>query len=302
MTTDRATEDPTVPPTGVRALPPGGRTLRVNGVDLYADTLGDPADPAVLLIGRSVLAWEDGFCERLVAGSRFVVRYDFRDTGRSVGYEPGAPPYTLRDLVTDAVELLDVLGVARAHVVSSSGGGWIGQLMGLDHPDRVATLTLISTRSIAPGPCDPDLPDHTDGIMAFFRAGEPDWSDRAAVIDHLVAVDRAMAGTARPFDEAAARDLAGRVLDRTRNIRSSLSNIAFIDHGDRWRERLPEVSAPTLVIHGTDDPFFPYGNGVALAAEIPGAELLALEGTGHELPPVDWDTVVTAILRHTAGP
>jgi pimeloyl-ACP methyl ester carboxylesterase len=192
------------------------------------------------------IAWEDEFCERLAAGSRFVIRYGLRDTGRSVGYEPGAPGYSLRDLVADAVGLLDVLGVAGPHVVGASGGGWIGQLMALDHPDRVASLTLIATRPTAPGPSDPDLPEHAEKFMAFFmNAARPDWSDRAAAIDYLVDFERALAGDGRPFDEAAARDLAGRVFDHTINLESSMTNIAFIDHGDRWRERLPDVSAPS---------------------------------------------------------
>jgi pimeloyl-ACP methyl ester carboxylesterase len=284
------------------SVEPGARIVRANGVDLCAGTFGDPADPAILLVGRSMLSWDDEFCERLAAGSRFVIRYDLRDGGRSVGYATGAPRYSLRDLVADAIGLLDVFGLARAHLVGSSSGGWIAQLAALDHPDRVASLTLISTRPTAPGPSDPDLPDHAEKIGAFrMERGRPDWSDRAEVIDYLVDRDRLLAGDGRPFDEAAARDLAGRVFDRTANVASSLTNIAFIDHGDRWRERLPEVSAPTLVVHGTDDPFFPYGNGVALAAEIPGADLLTLEGTGHELPRAVWDVVVPAILRHTAG-
>ncbi|MBC6459183.1 alpha/beta fold hydrolase [Actinomadura sp. HBU206391] len=298
----RAPRRPSTPPTGVRSLAPGGEIVPVNGVDLCAETLGDPGDPAILLVGRSMVEWEDEFCERLAGGSRFVIRYDLRDTGRSVSYETGDPGYSLRDLVADAAGLLDVLGLPRAHVVGSSGGGWIGQLMALDHPDRVESLTLIAARPTAPGPSDPDLPDHSAEIMAFImETARPDWSDRAAVIDYLVDFDRALAGHARPFDEAAARALSGRVFDRTANVPSSLTNMAFIDHGDRWRERLPAISAPTLVIHGADDPFFPHGNGVALAEEIPGAELLTLERTGHALPRAVWDVVVPAILRHTSG-
>ncbi|WP_440067031.1 alpha/beta fold hydrolase [Streptosporangium sp. OZ121] len=284
--------------------PPGAtgneKIVQVNGVDLCTETFGDPADPAVLLVGASMLTWEDAFCERLAAGGRFVIRYDIRDTGRSTGYQPGAPGYTLRDLVADAAGLLDALGLARAHLVTFSVGGWIGQLLALDHPGRVASLTLISTRPTAPGPSDPDLPEHSPEFMAgFMAAAEPDWADRAAVIRYLVEGGRRYAGS-HPFDEVARRDLAGRVFDRTVNVRASLTSIAFIDHGDRWRERLPQIGAATLVIHGTEDPFFPYGNALALAEEIPGAELLPLERTGHELPRVVWDVVVPAVLRHTS--
>jgi pimeloyl-ACP methyl ester carboxylesterase len=98
------------------------------------------------------------------------------------------------------------------------------------------------------------------------------------------------------------RTIAARVFDRTTNLASSITNHAGIDSGDRWRERLGEVSVPTLVIHGTEDPMYPYGNAVALAKEIAGAQLLALERVGHEVPPgALWDVVVPAILQHTAS-
>jgi pimeloyl-ACP methyl ester carboxylesterase len=279
----------------------GERIVRANGVDLCLETFGDPTDPAILLIagaGGSMLSWEDDFCERLAAGSRFVIRYDNRDTGRSVTYEPGDPQYTGPDLVEDAVGILDALGIDRAHLVGISMGGGIAQFVALDHPDRVASLTLIST---SPG-SGADLPKMSDELRAHFAGAtaEPDWSDRAAVIDYVVEDARHYAGTSRPFDEAAWRDLAGRDFDRTINIASSMKNHSLIEGGEGWRERLAEIRVPTLVVHGTEDPLFPYGHGVALANEIPAARLLRLEQTGHELPRAVWDVVVPAILRQTA--
>jgi pimeloyl-ACP methyl ester carboxylesterase len=275
-------QQPPTPGSEIRPMEPNERVIRTNGVDLCLQTFGDRADPPILLImggASSMDWWEDGFCEHLMAGSRFVIRYDHRDTGRSVSYEPGAAPYSLRDLAEDAVGLLDAFGLESAHLVGMSMGGWIGQLLALDHPDRVASLTLISTSPTA-GPSDPDLPEMSEELQAFFaeEATEPDWSDRAAVIDYIVEGDR------------------------TTNLASSITNHAGIDSGDRWRERLGEVSVPTLVIHGTEDPMYPYGNAVALAKEIPGAQLLALERVGHEVPPrALWDVVVPAILQHTAS-
>ena len=143
----------------------------------------------------------------------------------------------------------------------------------------------------------------SEELQTFFaeEATEPHWSDRAAVIDYIVDGERPFAGS-RPFDEAATRGIAARVFDRTTNLASSITNHAGIDSGDRWRERLGEVSVPTLVIHGTEDPMYPYGNTVVLANEIPGARLLALERVGHEVPPrALWDVVVPAILQHTAS-
>ncbi len=185
-----------------------------------------------------------------------------------------------------------------------SQGAAIGQLMALDHPDRVASLTLASATPGGPGHENPDLPAMSEKLRAFFtgEAVEPDWSDRAAVIDYMVDAERPFASRSRPFDEAAMRDLAGRVFDRTTNMASSMTNPFILGAGDRWRERLGEVGVPTLVIHGTEDPLFPYAHALALAKEIPGAHLLALEQTGHEYFPQEvWDIVVPAILLHTSG-
>lgn len=113
------------------------RIVRANGVHICVETFGDRKDPAILLIHgatASMLAWEDDFCKRLASGARFVIRYDHRDTGRSVSYEPGAPPYSLGDLMEDAVGLLDVFDLDRAHLTGRSMGGGIAVLASLNHP------------------------------------------------------------------------------------------------------------------------------------------------------------------------
>jgi len=281
--------------------PASVQIVAANGVDLCAETFGEETDPAILLImgsGASMDWWEDEFCERLATGPRFVIRYDHRDTGQSVTYEPGAPGYTSGDLVADPVGLLDASGLAGAHIVGMSMGGALAQLMALDYPDRVQSLTLISTSPAGP---EPDLPAMSEEAKARFAAvAEPDWSDREAVIDYGVELARAAASGSRPFDEAGMRELWGRVIDRTANVESSFKNHDLVEGGERWRERLGGLTVPTLVIHGAEDPLFPLGHGSALAREIPGARLLALERTGHELPRAVWDVVVPAILEHTS--
>ncbi len=284
----------------------------VDDVDLCVQTVGDSDDPALLLIGASMLTWDDEFCERLASGHRFVIRYDLRDTGRSTTIDPEAPQYSLRDLVADAAGLLDAMGVHRAHVVGFATGGWIGQLLALDHAEHVDSLTLISTRPTAPGPNDPDLPEHAPAVMTHLSAAtDPDWTDLEAVLDAVVDWARCLAGDGG-FDEDEVRDRARRIAERTVATRgpdvdegaSHRANqmaimFAHLDSGPRWRERLGTITAPTLVVHGSDDPFFPIGNAEALVRDIPRARLLTLPGVGHDLPRRVWDTVVPAILRHT---
>lgn len=159
------------------------RLVPVNGVELCVQTFGEPTAPPVLLIGNTLLTWPDELCERLARTLRRVVRYDLRDTGRSTTVDPDAPGYTLRDLVADAAGLLAALGLARAHVAGFGVGGWIAQLLALDHPNRVAALTLIATRPNPPGPVDADLPEHDPELMKFIMsAPQPDWTDRAPTV------------------------------------------------------------------------------------------------------------------------
>jgi pimeloyl-ACP methyl ester carboxylesterase len=280
------------------------RLVRAGGVELCIEGFGDPADPAILLahgVGNCMLSWDEELCARLAAGGRHVVRYDLRDAGRSVISERGAPQYTLRDLVADAVALLDVLDVARVHWAGMSGGAAIGQLLALDHPDRVASVTLASSTPGIPGQEAGDLPGATAKLQAYFADEPPlpDWSDREAVVAYLVEVERPFAAR---FDERAMRALAERVVDHSTDLAATLTNVFMVEPGEPWRARLGEITAPTLVVHGTEDPLFPYAHAVALADEIPGAELLPLERTGHEyFPPHTWDVVVPSLLAHTSA-
>jgi pimeloyl-ACP methyl ester carboxylesterase len=227
--------------------------VMINGVESCVEVQGGADDPTVLLVGSSMLSWPDELCERLVAGGRRVIRYDVRDTGRSESYPPGEPGYSLADLVEDAVGVLDTAATERAHVAGTSTGGWIAQLLA-SAAERVATLTLVASRPNTPGPVDDDLPEHDDALMeVIMNTPEPDWSDKPAVIDHLVLRARTLAG-AGAFEEASARAHAEAEVARTTNVKCATSNIAFADHGPRWRERLGEITAPTLVLHGEDNP------------------------------------------------
>lgn len=276
--------------------------MLVNGVEICVDSVGDPADPAILLIngtGSSMDWWEDGFRDLLAAG-RHVIRYDHRDTGQSVSYPPGEPGYTFDDLVDDAVGVLDALGVARAHIVGLSMGGAIAQCVALRSPDRVAALTLICTATVVATPSEEPAEEPTEQPAEQpAEASGPVWTDRNAVVEHLVADQRGLAARSRPFDEVAARQLAERVVDRTVNVESSARNHALAESDPaRWPPSLAGITAPTLVMYGTEDPMLPRSFGVELAESISGARLIALERNGHELARENWPMITEEILAH----
>jgi len=270
-------------------------------VTICSETFGDRGDPAVLLIMgamASMLWWPDGFCARLARAGRFVIRYDNRDTGRSTGYEPGTATYTGDDLAADAVGVLDEHGVARAHVVGMSMGGGIAQVVALAYPERVASVTAISTSAV--GEENPGLPGPTAEYLEHAAAFDDlDWSDTQALADLIVEDARHLAGTRHPFDEAAARELVTRDFERAIDPRR-LANHGSIG-GDESRWKAGRLAVPLLVIHGNADPLFPHPHGVALAEAVPGATLVTIEGGGHELHERDWDQILGAIVAHTAA-
>jgi pimeloyl-ACP methyl ester carboxylesterase len=287
---------------GTRAQTARHRIMEVNGVDLCVDAAGDPADPTILLIsgmGGSMDWWEDEFCQRLAAGGRFVIRYDHRDTGQSVSYPAGAPGYTGADLAADVTGVLDALGRWSAHLAGISMGGALAQLVALAHPERVDSLVLFSTTPVVPSKSA--LPPMSEDLRAYFAAEvpKPDWAERAAVIDYLTGYERQLEAP-EYFDEAHVRALVTRIVDRSHDMAASMTNHALAGDDEPARGRLDQIAAPALVIHGTADPMFPFGHGQALAREIPRADLLPLEGVGHQLPPRAWWTpVIAAMLRHT---
>jgi len=273
--------------------------IETNGVELCTEFFGARTDPPILLImgiGASMIWWEEGFCRMLAEAGRFVIRYDHRDTGRSVAYEPGHPGYTGTDLVADAAGVLDAYGIPAAHLVGVSAGGAFAQLLALDHPDRVVSLVLISTSPATPG--DRGLPPPADEFGRFLAAADVDWSDTESVIEYLVGYSRMLSGGHRPFDESATRELVGCDVARARNV-AAAQNHDVLPDDKRSNEPLSSIIAPTLVIHGTADPMFPLAHGRALADEIPGARLLTLPAAGHGVYRADWQPIVRAILEHT---
>lgn len=275
-------------------------TVNANQVALGIDSFGDDDAPLVLLAGgTTMLSWPDALCQHLAAGGRRVVRYDLRDSGESTTADPEAPEYTLRDLAADAAALAEVLGGVPAHLAGIGVGGMVAQVAALEHPGAFSALTLAGTRAVAPGPPDDDLPDHDQATMSrLFANPMPDWIDRAAVAQFAAAGAKILGD-----DPAAARVTAGRIWDRTPGTAPpvQLANqlgmvFSKLDCRPRWRERLPEIEVPTLVVHGRRDPFFPVGNGEAIAREIPGARLLVLEQAATAIPDAAAGEVAEAML------
>jgi pimeloyl-ACP methyl ester carboxylesterase len=263
-------------------------TVEANGIALGVERFGEAAAPLILLAGgTTMLSWPDALCEALARRGRHVVRYDLRDSGASTTVDPEAPAYTLRDLADDAAALARKLDDRPAHLAGIGVGGMVAQVAALDHPEAFSALTLVGTRPVAPGRVDDDLPDHDAAAMdRLFSRPMPDWSDRAAVAAFAAAGAEILGD-----DPTIARATAERRWDRTPGTQPALQManqlgmvFARLDCKPRWRARLSELATPALVVHGRRDPFFPIGNGEALAREIPGARLLVLEEAATAIP------------------
>jgi pimeloyl-ACP methyl ester carboxylesterase len=271
-------------------------TVDANGVALGIESFGDEDALLVLLAGgTTMLSWPDALCERLAAGGRRVVRYDLRDSGESTTADPDAPAYTLRDLAADAAALADALGGGPAHLAGIGVGGMVAQVAALDRPGAFSALTLVGTRAVAPGPPDDDLPDHDQATMSrLFAHPMPDWTDREAVAEFAAAGAEVLGD-----DPVAARVIAARIWDRTPTTAAPVqmaNQMGMVFSTLDCNPRLPEIQVPTLVVHGRRDPFFPVGNGEAIAREIPGARLLVLEEAATAIPDAAVGEIVAAML------
>nr|WP_154888795.1 alpha/beta hydrolase [Paenibacillus xylanexedens] len=288
--------------------------LRVNDIDIAYDSYGSEKNETILLIaglGTQMIRWTVPFCEMLAARGFRVIRFDNRDTGLSTHFSNHATldfealaktlmsgklpdlPYTLDDMANDTIGLLNALGIKKAHVVGRSMGGMIAQLMASQYPERVLSLTsLMSTTG------NPELPPTSTEVMALMTGPAPNpMEDEEGYLAHSVAFAKRIAGTGYPFEEDAYRSLIREEIQRAYDPGSVGRQIAAIAvSGDR-RARLAKVKVPALVIHGVEDPMFVPACGRDTAEAINGAELMLLEGMGHDLPQQLFETVVDGIER-----
>lgn len=280
-------------------------------IHIAHDIAGAPdAEPLLLISGLGVqmIRWTDDFCMALAGHGFRVIRFDNRDAGLST-HLAGAPvpdmaalmrgqvdqvPYTLHDMADDALGLLDRLGIGRAHVAGRSMGGMIAQILAARYPDRVASLTAIMSST-----GNPALPPPAPQAMAALTRPAPDPRvDRDGYLDHAVAAARAIASPGFPFDPAAHRALALAELGRGYNPAGFGRQIAAIAATGDLRPLSRTIAAPTLVIHGSDDPLIPPACGRDIAATIPGARLMLVDGMGHDLPPGLYQAVAEGIAGH----
>lgn len=286
--------------------------VNANNIELEYDTFGDTASEPLLLImgmGSQMIQWQEEFCEMLVNKGFFVIRFDNRDIGLSTKFDHLGIPniieayravdrgqkvtfdYTIDDMADDAVGLLDALGIKKAHICGVSMGALITQTIGYRHPDRVLSLVPImgSTRN-------PDLPSVDPEVRAILYTPAP--TEREAYIEHRLKTGKIVYGKGFPYDENARRDLAGRLYGRSFYPQGSARQLmAILAHGN-LRPRLSSITAPTIVIHGSDDPLVPVTGGKDIADSIPGAELLIIDGMGHSLPPEAWPKIINAIRKN----
>lgn len=286
--------------------------IKSNGIEIEYDCFGKKDAEAILLIsglGTQMIRWSETFCQMLAEQGYFVIRFDNRDTGLSTHFN-AAPipdftaiaktvsrgempdvPYTLFDMTNDAVGLLDALKINRAHVVGRSMGGMIAQLLASEHSERVLSLVSIMSST-----GNSNLPQASPEVMAVMTSPAPHpVQDEQGYLAHCVALSLAIGGRGYPFDESAQREQALAEVKRAYNPAGFLRQIAAIAGTGDLRAHLATITAPTLVLHGADDPLVPVDAGKDTAANIQEAKLLIVEGMGHDLPPVMFGNVVRAI-------
>ncbi len=286
---------------------------QTNGLVLEYEEFGEPADPPILLVmglSAQMTVWPEDFCRGLADRGHWVIRFDNRDVGLSTWFDQcpvGDPveafltflgggtvesPYALSDLADDAVGLLDAVGLDSVHVVGASFGGMIAQRITIGHPDRVRSLTSIMSM---PRVIPMDLE-----VALSLQASDVDPSDHEAVVTSEVAAARLYAGTGFTFDEEGVRRRSLANLNRAWHpdggVRQAFAALADEDR----RPCLGEVAVPALVIHGTEDPLVVPQGGQETADAIPGAELVWIEGMGHELPEAAWPQILDPICALVA--
>jgi pimeloyl-ACP methyl ester carboxylesterase len=283
----------------------------INQIKLEYETIGEPSSEPLLLIaglGSQLLAWSDDFCKKLAENGFFIIRFDNRDVGLSTKFDDaGIPdmreissayargekptlPYTLEDMADDAVGLLDALNVEKAHICGASMGGIIAQIIAYRHPSRVQSLiVMVSTTG---NPC---LPPAKPEIMAQFFAPVP--SEREAYIEEMIKRDSLICGNFE-YDKVQGREYRTKEYDRCYYPEGIARQMAAMAVPGNIQPKISSIKAPTLVIHGKEDPFNSIDAAKEIASTIPDAELLLIDGMAHTFPKEILPQIIEAIVSH----
>ncbi len=267
----------------------------VNGVRLWYEDLGDPAHEAIVLVmgaTATAMSWPQELLDHLVGEGYRVVRFDNRDIGLSTHVDYATDPYVLADLASDTVGLMDHLGIERAHLAGASMGGMISQLVALEHPDRVRSLSLMIT---SPGPDDRLSPMSGEILAVAAREASTDEELAQREAD----LWRVLTGSRYPYDEAVRREQSA--LDAARGTNPNSAHSIAVFTAPSRLDALAAISVPTVIFHGTEDPIFPIDHGEALARAIPGSTLVLWEGVGHEIPAELAEELIVGLLANLAA-
>jgi pimeloyl-ACP methyl ester carboxylesterase len=279
-----------------------------NGVEIEYETFGDPAQVPIVLLsggGAQLTFWQEPFCEDLASRGFCVVRMDNRDAGLSTSFEaagvPNVPavregreqaPYLLADMAQDTVDVLDDLGAKAGHIVGISLGGYIAQVMAIDHPDR--TLSIVSMASGVGGPDNiygaPDGGWHDDDETQAAQTFEESVESRLDEIQWM--------STPQYFDRDVIRPRIIRSMRRGGNPDGAERQAAAVHASGSRAEALRESRVPALILHGALDPHLPVENAHRTAAAMPGSRLVIMPDLAHDLPDQKWAEVIDLIIEH----
>lgn len=277
------------------------RIVKVGEAGIFTESFGSEKDPAILLMAGatvSMLFWDEDFCRRLSENGFFVIRYDYRDVGKSTSYPPGEVNYVLSDFMDDAIAILDDYNLPDAHLAGMSLGGLLAQMVAIKCPAKVKSLCLISSGPF--GPSDPEIPEMDSSILDFHsRASAIDWTNEDAVVAYMLGGAKLMTGS-KGFEKERAENFIRQEFRRADNY-ITMFNHAQLQGGEEFYGRLGEINRPVLIIHGTDDKIWHFKHTEVLQKELKQSELVVLRGTGHELRKDDWSKIINAIATHIEG-
>jgi pimeloyl-ACP methyl ester carboxylesterase len=285
-------------------------SVRANGITIEYEEFGRRDSTPLLLImglGAQMVMWHEGLCGQFVARGFRVIRYDNRDVGLSTKFHDVCPnpaqliadvfqgksvkpPYSLEDMAQDAAGLLQALGIPSAHVVGASMGGMIAQVLAIQYPQHVLTLTSIMSTT-----GNPNLPQPEPDVLRLLMQTPP--AERQGAIEHGLRMWRALHGPGFEFDEVRIRELVELAYDRDPDPEGTARQLLAIVTAPSRKEQLGSLAIPALVIHGDADPLVPIAAGYDTAEAIPGARTLVIGGMGHELPEGAWPRVVDAVCE-----